>query len=245
MQTRAVARNALGPKVKAALAIASENEITTRSHDPGRRIAFTTCIDYDTYVATFADCLRSARTAASLTQLALAERSGIARPNIAAYEHGRREPLFDTAMTLLEAAEAHVAIEPTIAWTWSDDRRPYAIPSRLWRLSPAACLRRFDPGPHLWWSGPRRELDLALRSGRLRLRARPSRGTPSDIEAIVDVLSAVAHLTLPLASHRMDPLIDRAGDPVDPYGIATPLSDNRPAASAHRHIVHHALWGVC
>jgi transcriptional regulator with XRE-family HTH domain len=171
-------------------------------------------------VATFADCLRSARTAASLTQLALAERSGIARPNIAAYEHGRREPLFDTAMTLLEAAEAHVAIEPTIAWTWSDDRRPYAIPSRLWRLSPAACLRRFDPGLHLWWSGPRRELDLALRSDRLRAYEFVLReGTPSDIEAIVDgvlLCEAWPDLTLPRSLHSAwAPLIHEEGDLTD------------------------------
>ena len=159
------------------------------------------CIEYDTYVVRFANVLRSARRSAGLTQLVLAERSGIARPNIAAYEHGRREPLFDTAMTLLDAAEAHVEIEPTIEWTWSDDRRPYAIPSRLWRLSPAECLRRFDPGPHLWWSGPRRELDLALRSDRLRAYELVLReGTPRDIEAIVDgilLCEAWPDLTLP------------------------------------------------
>ena len=44
----------------------------------------------------FANVLRSARTASGLTQLVLAERSGIARPNIAAYEHGRREEVEKT-----------------------------------------------------------------------------------------------------------------------------------------------------
>jgi len=152
-------------------------------------------------VATFANLLRSARAAAGLTQLALAERAGIARPNIAAYEHGRREPLFDTAMTLLDAAQAHVEIESKIEWTWTDARRPYAIPSRLWRLSAADCLRRFDPGPHLWWSGPPRKLDLALRSDRLRAYELVLReGAPSDIEAIVDgvlLCEAWPDLTLP------------------------------------------------
>ncbi len=166
----------------------------------------------------FADVLRSARTTAGLTQVALAERSGIARPNIAAYEHGRREPLFDTAMTLLEAADSHVAIEPTIEWTWSEDRRPYAIPSRLWRLSPAECLRRFQPGPHLWWSGPRREFDLAKRGDRHRAYELVLReGAPSDITAIVDCVllcEAWPHLTLPRALRSAwTPLINTAGGP--------------------------------
>lgn len=152
-------------------------------------------------MVTFADVLLSARTAAGLTQAALSERSGIARPNIAAYEHDRRAPLFDTAMALLTATGASVEIEPAVAWRWTDDRRPYAIPSRLWRLSPAACLRRFDPGPHLWWSGPRRELDLAQRNDRLRAYELVLReGTPSDIESIVDgvlLCDAWPDLTLP------------------------------------------------
>ncbi len=171
-------------------------------------------------MAVFADVLLSARTAAGLTQLALAERSGIARPNIAAYEHGRREPLFDTAMTLLDAVEARVEIVPAIEWAWSDDRRPYAIPSRLWRLSPAACLRRFDPGPHLWWSGPRRELDLAQRSDRIRAYELVLReGTPSDIEPIVDgvlLCEAWPDLTLPRTLRAAwAPIVHKAGDPTD------------------------------
>jgi hypothetical protein len=123
-------------------------------------------------------------------------------------------------MTLLAAAEAHVVIEPTIEWTWTDDRRPYAIPSRLWRLAPAKCLRRFDPGPHIWWSGPRRELDLAKRSDRLRAYELVLReGTPGDIDAIVDgvlLCEAWPDLTLPRPLRSAwTPLIDTAGGPTD------------------------------
>lgn len=165
----------------------------------------------------FAIVLRNSRVVAGLTQAALVDRSGIARPNIATYEHGRREPLFDTAITLLESAGAHVEIEPAVVWTWTDDRRPYAIPSRLWRLSPAACLRPFEPGPHLWWSGPRRELDLAQRKDRLRAYELVLReGTPSDIEAIVDgvlLCEAWPDLTLPRALRAAwTPLIHAEGD---------------------------------
>ncbi len=171
-------------------------------------------------MTSFSTTLRSARTLAGLTQAALAERSGIARPNIAAYEHSRREPLFDTAITLLAAAGAHVEIEPVVTWTWTDDRRPYAYPSGLWRLPPAVCLRRFDPGPHLWWSGPRRVIDLAQRSGRLRAYELVLReGTPGDIEAIVDgvlLCEAWADLALPRSLRSAwGPLIEAADEQTD------------------------------
>lgn len=176
------------------------------------------CIEYDTFVTEFAEKLLAARVAAGLTQAALAERSGIARPNIAAYEHGRREPLFDTAIKLLDAAGAHVEVEPAIRWTWTADRRPYAVPSRLWRLAPSACLRRFDPGPHLWWSGPRRELDLAQRSDRLRAYELVLReGSPLDIEDIVDsvlLCEAWGDLALPRSLRSAwAPLISFEGAP--------------------------------
>ena len=168
----------------------------------------------------FASSLQAARSAAELTQVALAERSGIARPNIAAYENGRREPLFDTAITLLGAAGAHVQIEPAITWTWTDDRRPYAVPARLWRLAPGVCLRRFDPGPHLWWSGPRRELNLAQRSDRLRAYELVLReGAPHDIDATVDgvlLCEAWPDLALPRSLRAAwSPLIPTATHPSD------------------------------
>lgn len=166
----------------------------------------------------FAEELRTARAAAGLTQSTLAERSGIARPNIAAYERGRREPLFDTAIKLLDAAEAHVEIEPPVAWAWTDDRRPDAVPSRLWRLAPSVCLRRFDPGPDLWWSGPRRELDLARRDDRLRAYELVLReGAPHDIEDIVDgvlLCEAWDDLTLPRGLRAAwAPLISTTSEP--------------------------------
>jgi transcriptional regulator with XRE-family HTH domain len=135
----------------------------------------------------FAQLLRAARQAAGLTQVALAQRSGLARPNIAAYEHGRREPLFATAMALLDAVGAQVDIEPPVAWSWTTGRRPYAVPSCLWRLPSGAALSSFNPAVHLWWSGPPRAFDMSLRSDRLRAYEIVLReGRPDDIEAIVD-----------------------------------------------------------
>lgn len=160
----------------------------------------------------FARVIREARGAAGLTQAQLAQRSGIARPNIAAYESGSREPLFATALTLLGAAGARVEIEPPVAWSWTSGRRPYALPSRLWRLPGEVALRRFEPALHLWWSGAPRVFDLARHPERLRAYEVVLReGAPDDIEAVVDgvlLCEAWADLVLPRELRRAwEPLV--------------------------------------
>ena len=50
--------------------------------------------------------IREARERAGLTQAELAEASGVARPNIAAYESGSRKPSPAMLLRLLEAAKA-------------------------------------------------------------------------------------------------------------------------------------------
>lgn len=138
-------------------------------------------------MVSFASVLRAARLAAGLTQAELGERAGMARPNVTAYESGRREPLFESALVLLAAADASVSIEAPPAWRWTGGRRPYAVPSRLWRLQPADALGVFEPAVHVWWSGPPRAFDLSVRSERLRAYEIVLReGGPSDIEAVID-----------------------------------------------------------
>ena len=89
----------------------------------------------------FASLLRRLRSAAGLTQLELADRSGIARPNIASYEAGRREPKWSTAERLLAAVGRPLIVDESPEWRWTATRRPYAVASKLWRLEPA---RRSD-----------------------------------------------------------------------------------------------------
>ena len=106
---------------------------------------------------------------------------------MAAYEAGRREPLFESAVALLDAAGAEVVIEGPVAWTWTSGLRPYAVPGRLWRLAPEVALRSFEPGLTLWWSGPAPTFDLARRDERCRLYEVVLReGGPADIEGLVD-----------------------------------------------------------
>lgn len=135
----------------------------------------------------FADTLRSVRHVAGLTQAELGARAGVARPNVVAYEAGRREPLFESAVGLLSAAGAEVKVEPPLVWSWTHGLRPYAVPSRLWRLAPEVALRQFEPGLALWWSGLPRTFDLSDRSERCRLYEIVLReGRPADIESVID-----------------------------------------------------------
>ncbi len=162
---------------------------------------------------TFAERLRAVRVATGLTQAELGLRAGVARPNVVAYEAGRREPRFDSAMALLDAAGAEVVVEPPVVWSWTTGMRPYAVPSRLWRLDPAVALRAFEPGPHLWWSGPSRPFDLAVRAERCRAYEIVLReGRPEDIESVVDGLllcEAWPDLVLPRALHASwSPMIE-------------------------------------
>lgn len=158
------------------------------------------CIEYDT-IMRFADALFEARVAAGLTQAELSARSGIARPNIAAFEAGRRDPRWDTAIRTLEAAGAVLEVVEPITWSWTEGRRPYAVPSRLWRLDLRDALKVLTPGLHLWWSGPALRLDLANRADRIRAYELVLReGTPEDIGSTIDgalLIDAWPDLVLP------------------------------------------------
>lgn len=161
----------------------------------------------------FSGELRSARLSAGLTQADVSALTGIARPNVAAYEADRREPRISTAEVLLNATGASLIIDAPVEWSWTESRRPYAVPSRLWRLPAAEALRQFETGTHLWWSGPSRTFDLSQRSDRLRAYEIVLReGTPEDIAAVVDeVLLCESWRDLVLPADLRDawqPLVD-------------------------------------
>ena len=172
----------------------------------------------------FAEALAEVRSSAGLTQAELSARSGVARPNIAAFEAGRRDPRWDTATRTLEAAGASVEVSLPVTWSWTSGRRPYAVASRLWRLPLIEAFRVFVPGSHLWWSGPALRLDLTNRSDRTRAYALVLReGTPDDIRATVDgalLLDVWTDLVAPAELRRAwQPIIDNAY--ADRIGVAS------------------------
>jgi len=160
----------------------------------------------------FGEVLRAARAGSGLTQSQVADVSGVARPNIAAYEAGTREPGYSMARKILSAVNARIVVESPVVWGWTAGRRPYAVPSRLWRLPPGRALATITPGQDLWWSGPPRSFDLADRSDRLRAYEIVLReGTPGDIVSIVDevlLIEAWNDLVVPADLRRAwEPLV--------------------------------------
>jgi transcriptional regulator with XRE-family HTH domain len=163
--------------------------VRSEGHEGGatQRFSFSACIDYDTLMQELGATLKRLRATLGLSQLDVAKGSGVARPNVAAVEAGRRMPRFDTAVRLIEAAGGRLEVEEPVAWTWVEGRRPYAVATRLWRLDPSEALATVEPGLALWWSSPRRRFDMADRSDRARLYEIVLReGGPDDISAIVD-----------------------------------------------------------
>lgn len=165
----------------------------------------------------FGSLLRRLRLAAGLTQSDLADRSGIARPNVAAYEAGRREPKWSTAERLLAAVGVPPVVDEPLEWRWTPTRRPYAVASRLWRLAPSEALGRIELAPHLWWSGGPKTVDLLIRADRLRAYEIVLReGTPDDIGGVVDgvlLCEAWSDLVLPAAARgEWESTIDELGE---------------------------------
>ena len=163
----------------------------------------------------FADLVRGVRIAGGLSQADVASLSGVARPNVAAFETGRREPRWDTAVRVLHAAGAEVTLSERVSWSWTAGRRPYAVPSRLWRLPIERAVQTITPGVALWWSGPPRSFDLAVRGQRIRAYEVVLReGAPVDLESVVDgalLVDAWAELVVPAELRRAwQPLMDRA-----------------------------------
>lgn len=119
-------------------------------------------------------------------------------------------------MRLLAGAGAAVVVEDPVVWSWSRGRRPYAVPSRLWRLPVGDAVGVFEAGVSVWWSGPvGRRFDLGDRRQRLRAYEVVLReGTPADIEPVVDsalLVDAWDDLVLPAALRKAwQPLIDEA-----------------------------------
>lgn len=81
--------------------------------------------------------VRAARMKAGLTQRALAERSGIPQPTIAAIEAGRQEPRYATFDRLVRACGFQLEMFPTLGK--GVDR---TLIAELLRLTPAQRARR-------------------------------------------------------------------------------------------------------
>ena len=93
--------------------------------------------------------IRDVRRRQGLTQTQLAQRSGTSQPVISAYEHGRRDPGYETLRRLVEAAGEQLRVD-AVAPT-SDLPPPADLEEHARRLvdvlslADAIPVRRLDP----------------------------------------------------------------------------------------------------
>lgn len=133
--------------------------------------------------------LERARTAAGLSQAALAERAGTSRPTLSAYEHGRKSPTLETAARIVGEAGYELAITPRIEFreVAGDRDRPICVPTRLPRLPLDRAFATVELPLHLNWSDRGRHFNLHDRRQRARVYELVLReGGPDDLLAYVD-----------------------------------------------------------
>ena len=96
-----------------------------------------------------ASIIQAVRRRQGLTQAELARRAGTSQPVISAYEHGRRDPSFETLRKLVEAGGERLYVDAVLPD--SDDAPPddvYEHARRLLEvltLADAIPVRRRDP----------------------------------------------------------------------------------------------------
>ena len=142
-----------------------------------------------TEVVTAERLLRQARTAAGVSQKALADVAGTSQPTLSAYEHGEKSPTLDTAARIVEGAGYELTLTPKVEFTETRDTRgrPIVTPTVLPRLPLAQALATVELPLHLNWSDRGRRYDLRDRRQRARVYEIVLReGGPTDVLAYID-----------------------------------------------------------
>lgn len=159
--------------------------------------------------------IADARRASGLSQAEVARLAGTSRPNVSAFEHGRRSPTLDTLERLLAANGQRLVAVPVLDFEQHVDRRgkPFFVPNQLPQLSPTVSLARVVLPKHVSWSGPQETWNLADRNQRLlAYQLLLAEGEPLDIAAFVDgslLIDLWSEMFLPVEIRvAWQPLID-------------------------------------
>ena len=133
--------------------------------------------------------IADARRASGLSQAEVARLAGTSRPNVSAFEHGRRSPTLDTLERLLAANGQRLVAVPLLDFEQHVDHRgkPFFVPNQLPQLSTSSSLARVTLPKCVSWSGPQKTWDLADRTQRLlAYQLLLAEGDPADISTFID-----------------------------------------------------------
>ncbi len=133
--------------------------------------------------------IRQARTAAALSQAALALQSGTSRPTLSAYERGRKEPTLGTAQRILGQAGFDLVLSPKVEFheVSSGRGRSIQVPNALPQLPLDQAFASVLLPLHLNCSDRDRRHDLRDRRKRARAYEIVLRESgPEDIRTYID-----------------------------------------------------------
>ena len=159
----------------------------------------------------------AARRASGLSQAEVARRAGTSRPNVSAYERGRRSPTLETLERLLAANDQRLTTVPILHFRQHLDRlgKPFFVPNQFPQLPPPASLAQVRLALQVHWSSAQQVWDLSDRTQRmLAYQLLLAEGEPSDISSYVDgtlLVDLWADLYLPADIRAAwQPLVDQA-----------------------------------
>jgi transcriptional regulator with XRE-family HTH domain len=120
-------------------------------------------------VETTRTVIEQARRAAGLSQRQLAEQAGTQQSSVSEYESRKKSPTLDVVERLLTAADAELAIRPTIDFDVREDPEigTYLVPERLWSVPIPDCFSRVQVLGYVFKSRRHRVWDLSVETERI------------------------------------------------------------------------------
>jgi transcriptional regulator with XRE-family HTH domain len=180
--------------------------------------------------------IESARRAAGMSQRRLAELAGTQQSSVSEYESRRKSPTLEVVERLLDAADAELAVRPTVLFDHREDPEigSYVVPDRLWPVPVPDCFARVQVLRYIFHTDDDRIWDLSDPTERIEYYALALvHGLEQMLLDSVDgvlLLQAWPHMDLPgVVREAWQPVIDAATasqdkPPRDPGGLSARIA---------------------
>jgi len=177
-----------------------------------------------------------ARKAAGLSQRRLAEVAGTQQSSISEYESRRKSPTLEVVERLLDAADAELAVKPTVFFDYREDPEigSFAVPDRLWSVPVPECFARVQVLKYIFHTDDNRIWDLSDPTERIEyyelvLVHGPDHMILDSVDGAL-LVETWPHMNLPnLVRDAWQPVIDAATasqdkPPRDPGGLSAHIA---------------------